>query len=239
MNVREDTLIEEEREYAEGEEYDEEGEEGEESEYAEDEVGEDQLNKILKNQGVIEDKLRNFTPSSRDGGGRDSNFLHVQISTNELLTKLENFYRGRVEGTDAAGNRVWVESKDDDLKTFNEFGVASMMEIVSRYIDKNTTLSSYREERIYEIIGDLGDDLVLFVLSNYKKMGMNTYGKKTKFRLLITTTCHIIESAYRRALHGETLKKLNESKAIHQFENNNRQPSQPIKGKGFFQKYFN
>lgn len=150
---------------------------------------------------------------------KDDNFLHHQISTDEMLEKLEHFYRGDFQGEDENGDIVWKAQTDKDLVTFNDFGVTSLMEIVTKYIDKNTILSYYTSERIYEILADIGEDLVLFLLCNYEKIGMDTYFKKTKFRLIITTTLHIIESSYRRSLNGKTMMEINQSRVISQFGN--------------------
>ena len=151
------------------------------------------------------------------------NFLHHQIATEEMLDKLEHFYKGDRMGPDENGDLVWLEQEDKDLITLNKFGVASMMEVITKYIDKNTILSYYKEQRIYEIMGDIGDELTLFMLCNYERMGMDTYFKKTKFRLLITTSLHIIESTYRRELNGNTMEEINQSKVVGQFgEGNNK-----------------
>lgn len=147
---------------------------------------------------------------------RDSNLVQYQLDVADMLDKLEHFYKGDKEGYDESGNIVWVGQEDDDLKPLNSFGVNSLMEIVTKYIDKNTSLSYYSEERIYEIMADLGDEMVLFMFCNYEKMGMDTYFKKTKFRLLILTTLHLIESTYRRALRGNTSDIINQSKIVTQ-----------------------
>ena len=99
-----------------------------------------------------------------------------------------------------------------------------MMEIVSKYIDKNTTLSYYSEMRIYEIIADLGDEIILFVLANYEKMGMNDKVRKTKYRLLVVTTVHMIESTYRKAISGKTIEEINQSRIISQSDIVGRSP---------------
>ena len=150
---------------------------------------------------------------------KDDNFLHHQLSTDEMLEKLEHFYRGDFQGTDKDGDIVWKKQTNKDLVTFNDFGVTSLMEVVTKYIDKNTILSYYTSERIYEIMADIGEDLVLFLLCNYEKIGMDTYFKKTKFRLIITTTLHIIESSYRRSIGGKTMMEINQSRVISQFGN--------------------
>lgn len=142
----------------------------------------------------------------------DSNMIKAQMETQELLERLEHFYRGDFQKPNEKGKLIWVPQKDKELVTLNDFGVSSMMEIVSKYLDKNTVLSYYTEERIYEVLADLGDDLVTFMFCNYEKMGMDTRFKRSKFRILITSTLHIIESAYRRAIRGQTFENLNQSK---------------------------
>ena len=169
---------------------------------------------------------------------RDENFLHHQISPDDMLEKLEHFYRGDYQGIDENGDMAWLAQDDKDLKTFNEFGVTSLMEIITKYIDKNTILSFYSSQRIYEILADLGDDLILFLLCNYEKMGMDTYFKKTKFRLVITTTVHIIESAYMRALQGRTMEEVNQSKVIGQFGSLPERPQQQPTPQGRISRFF-
>lgn len=181
--------------------------------------------------------LRN-TINAMDSDKRDGNFLHHQISTEEILDKLEHFYRGDYQGYED-GDLVWKKQTNQELVTFNDFGVTSIMEIVTKYIDKNTILSDYTEERIYEILAEVGLELILFMLCNYEKMGMNTHFKKTKFRLIITTTTHLIESAYRRAKGGNTMREINQSRVVGQFGN----PQAPLQGRpkkeGFFNRVFN
>lgn len=201
-----------------GEDY-EEKVSGQEESYENDEIDDDAVNELINRVNTAEDKNVELTQalSKSVGKSKDHNFLHLQISTVEMLTSLEHFYRGDFQAPDPKGRMVWKKQTNTELITFNEFGITSMMEIVSKYIDKNTILSDYNQERIYEILGDLGDDLVLFLLCNYEKMGMDTYFKKTKFRILITTTLHIIESTYRRALRSKTLEEVNQSKVVGQF----------------------
>lgn len=146
----------------------------------------------------------------------DKNIIEFQLDTSDMLEKLERFYKGEYEGFDKNNRPIWKIPDDKELITFNEFGVSSMMEIVTKYIDKNTMLSTYSEERIMEILADIGDELVLFILCNYEKIGLDTYFKKTKFRIIITTTLHIIESSYRRAIRGQTRIDLNQTKIITQ-----------------------
>ena len=184
-------------------------------------ITEQDINDLIQRASTAETRNAELSQAmtSLSSEKSDDNFLHHQISTQELLEKHEHFYRGDFQGRDEEGNLVWKKQKNKDLVTFNEFGVTSMMDIIARYIDKNTILSNYTEARINQIIAAIGKELILFILCNYDQIGMNTYFKKTKFRLVITTTCHTIESAYRRALDGQTMEELNQSKVVGQFGN--------------------
>ena len=154
--------------------------------------------------------------SAYTSANKNENLIQYQIENMELLEKLEHFYKGEYIGTLKNGDMGWVKPNDKDQIPLNSFGVSALMEIISKYVDKNTTLSIYSEMRIYEILGDLGDELIIYILSNYEKMGMDNNFKKTKFRLLIVTTLHMIESTYRKSIGGKTIEEINQSKIITQ-----------------------
>jgi hypothetical protein len=179
-----------------------------------DSISEDDITALITRATNAESRNAQLSRAmnSLNGDKKEGNFLHLQISTEAMLEKLEHFYRG-----DVLKNEDWKPQTNKKLVTFNEYGVTSLMEIVTKYIDRNTILSNYPEERIYEILGDLGDELTLFILCNYVQLGMDTYFKKTKFRIIIATTLHIIESTYRRALRGKTIEEVNQSRVIGQF----------------------
>ena len=70
--------------------------------------------------------------------------------------------------------------------------------------------------RINEILADLAEELAKFIYCNYEKMGMDTEFKKTRFELTVITIIHSIESAYRRAISGNTMRELNSSRIFTQ-----------------------
>lgn len=181
-----------------------------------------------ENLALKGEKIQLSTSMSAFGSAtKNENLITFQIETAELLDKLEHFYKGEYIGTLENGvDTGWVKPKDKKQIPLNDFGVSAMMEIVSKYVDKNTTLSYYSEMRIYEILGDLGEELVIYILSNYEKMGMDDNFKKTKFRLLVITTLHMIESTYRKAIAGQTIKEINQSRIITQSDMMGRSPPQ-------------
>ncbi len=96
----------------------------------------------------------------------------------------------------------YIEIVDNGKKPLNEYGVAEFMRVISMYVTKETFLSYYTEERIFEIMADLGDEMNNFLYCNYEKMGMDTQFKKSKYALMIINILHTIESCYRRAIGG-------------------------------------
>lgn len=119
----------------------------------------------------------------------------IEEDSNKILNKLKNIK------LDSHGYK-YISIIDEDKKPLNEYGVAELMRIMSMYITKETFLSYYDEDRINEIMGDLGDALNNFLYCNYEKMGMNTKFKESKYALICINLLHTVESCYRRALDG-------------------------------------
>jgi hypothetical protein len=131
----------------------------------------------------------------------------------------------------------YVEVLDEEKKPLNDYGVAEMMRIISMYVTKETFLSYYDEDRINEIMGDLGDALNNFLYCNYEKMGMNSKFKESKYSILILNILHTIESCYRRALGGAEQENLRTRAIVTQsqggsnFQSSNLMRSMPNRSK--------
>lgn len=110
------------------------------------------------------------------------------------------------------------EIPDEGRMNLNERGVSEIMNILSMYITKETFLSWYKEDRIYEILGDIGTELNRFFLINAQQIGLNTEYKKTKYPLIVVTILHSIENAYRRALLGQENKGTRENIMVSQHQ---------------------
>jgi len=120
------------------------------------------------------------------------------------------------------------EVPDPKRINLNDYGVQEVMNILSMYITKETFLSWYKEERIYEILGDLGNQLNKFFLINSKQIGLDTEYKKTKYPLIIVTIIHAVENAYRRALLGSENKGTREGIIVTQHQGVGNQPYMPL-----------
>lgn len=118
-----------------------------------------------------------------------------------LLEEIKKGLKGKNKKFVSKGNAV-KEVPDKSRINLNEYGISEIMNALSMYINKETFLSYYKEDRINEILADIGDKLNEFLLINGKLMGLDTEYKKTKYPLMVVTILHTIESAYRRALMG-------------------------------------
>lgn len=170
----------------------------------------------------------------------DSNLIQWQVNTDDILDMIEHFLKGDVQVTEnentfyTSPTKILRDEKgqivkdkkgeeiiviDEDLIILNSYGVNSLMHILGNYINRNTTLSFYDEDRINEILADLGDELNKFIMCNYEKMGMTTNFKKSKYEIVVLTILHSMESAYRKALGGQTMQEINRNTNVIQSEN--------------------
>ena len=90
------------------------------------------------------------------------------------------------------------------------------MNIISTYLNRNTILSWYDIDRVYEIMMVLGEELADVVFCNYERMGMDTESKKSRYPLLVVSVLNIIESTYRRSLEGGERESLRTGRVVTQ-----------------------
>ena len=168
-----------------------------------------------------------------EGEGNESQEIMVEDNYKGFL--LEELKKGLKEKKKRFISRGYTikEIPDQSRINLNEYGIAEIMNTLSMYINKETFLSFYKEERINEIMADIGDKLNEFLLINGKLMGLDTEFKKTKYPLMMVTILHTIESSYRRALLGNENRGTREGILItqHQPQGINMMPTQAPKKK--------
>jgi len=145
----------------------------------------------IKEQRKGTEKIRNVLVKITNKDKQEVNVM--EHDSNTILTKLKNI---RLKNK---GYR-YIEIPDEEKKPMNEYGVYECMRILSMYVSKETFLSNYTDDRINEIMWDLGRELNKFIYCNYEKMGMDTKFKESKYAMIVLNLLHIIESCYRRAL---------------------------------------
>lgn len=194
-------------------------------------------NKNKKEDEDIEWKILSILEKNEEG-----EVVEVQIEENyhdsllnELLIGLNSRKKDKPIIRVGTANKEVVNS---DRVNLNEYGVQEIMNILSMYITKETFLSWYKEDRIYEILGDLGDALNKFFYVNGRHLGLNTEYKKTKYPMIVTTILHTVENAYRRALMGNENRGTREGILVTQHQapgmGNMDFPHQPVKSKKRF-----
>lgn len=153
----------------------------------------------------------------------DKNMVEIEVEENYHDSLMSNLMKGlESKAKKKKIKRLGMASKeipDEDRKNLNSYGVQEVMNILSMYITKETFLSFYKEDRIYEIVGDLGDALNKFFLINSKAIGLDTEYKKTKYPMMVINILHSVENAYRRALMGNENKGTREGIIVTQHQN--------------------
>ncbi len=170
-------------------------------------------NAELKNKNI---ELAGAVSNSSFPGHQDSNLIQYQLGSDDILEKIEHFLKGDIIKVDADGNVFYETQSNKDLVLLNPYGVNIIMQILGNYVNRNTNLSFYTEERVNEILADFGDELADFVLCNYERIGLDTEYKKSRYKLLVLNILHIIESAYRRALMGKEREGINSTRIVTQ-----------------------
>lgn len=167
-----------------------------------------------------------------------NNAVEFQLETAELLEQIEHDLRGDYITQDESGNQFWKRQEDKNLIILNEMGVTIIMGKIRKYLTKHTSLSWYDEQRIYEIMADIGDELRMSIYSKYEIMGMDTQYKKSEYVGLVLGILHSIESSYRRAIRGQTSERVNSTSIFTQSQSSGNQGfgNQQQTKKGFFGK---
>jgi hypothetical protein len=171
--------------------------------------------------------------STIEGEGEDMQETILEDNYKDfLLGELKKGLEGKKKKFVSQGFAT-KEVADNSRINLNEYGIAEFMNTLSMYINKETFLSFYKEDRINEIMADIGDKINEFLLINGKLMGLDTEYKKTKYPLMVVTVLHVIESAYRRALLGNENRGTREGILItqHQPQGGNQMPMQVPKKK--------
>ncbi len=174
----------------------------------------DFLEKQLKQQDNKIAELGGYAASSIYGTqAQDSNLIMWQLELDNILERIEHLLKGdiiKVVGEDT----IYETPKDKSLIILNDYGVQLIMNVTSFYLNRNTILSTYDDNRIKDILYDLGNELADVVYINYEKMGMDTIEKRSRHEILILNILHTIESAYNRALGGGERDSLRSARVV-------------------------
>lgn len=157
-------------------------------------------------------------------GNSDPNLIEWQLELDNIKEELKHLLRGDILKEDKKGNPYYVSPDDDSLKPLNEYGVQFIMNILSSYLNRNTILSNYDEDRIYKILYDIGYEITDQIYLNAEKMGLDTPDKIKRYPMIVLQLIHTIESAYNRAYKGGERESLRSARIVTQSDNMNPSP---------------
>lgn len=171
---------------------------------------EEELNRKSAEQAQIQ--------ASSFSGQQDPNLIEYQLELDNILERIEHLLKGHVIKIDGEGNPFYDEPDNSDLKVFNEYGAQFIMSIISSYLNRNTILSNYSEERIREILYAFGYELNESIFKSYEKFGLDTEEKQKRYPIIVMQIVHMIESVYNRALGGQERESLRTARTVMQSE---------------------
>lgn len=110
------------------------------------------------------------------------------------------------------GNYVFVPTKDDRKKVFNDYGVKVLMRFMRMYVNPMTILAFYSSpDEIKGKVYQFGIELTDLIYMKHVEFGMDTDSKCKEFPMLINSVKDIVHNCYTRAYQGignETLGKI-------------------------------
>lgn len=135
----------------------------------------------------------------------DTNFLHYSLDTEEILEKLEHFFKSEYYNK---RTKTW-QCKGESL--MNDTGINYIKSLIRGFIGKEIVLSNFSEEEIPTImigVADLvNDELYLY----WEKFGLAEKDNPdvcdlAKVGIVYETTIINVEAALKRAINGFTFK---------------------------------
>ncbi len=175
------------------------------------------LEKINSEQANKINELSSYTSNAMySNQAQNDNLIIWQLELDNILERIEHLLKGDMIKDDGEGNMIYEAPKDISLIILNDYGVQLIMNVISFYLNRNTILSNYNEDRIYEILFDLGNELTDVIDINYEKMGLSAMEKKSRCILLIINILNTIESAYKRSLSGGERDSLRSARVVTQ-----------------------
>jgi len=152
-----------------------------------------------------------FTPQLQD------NLIKWQLELDNILERAEHILRGDVLQSEQ-GHLIWKKNTNPKSNILNEYGVQEVMRILSMYLNRNTILSDYEPEEIYEIVKDFGNELNDLMFMKYEEMGLTDLEKRKNYPMLMREMVDIVFSAYNRAKRGGERRSLREARQVTQTE---------------------
>lgn len=113
-----------------------------------------------------------------------------ELNPEDLIEKIKHTLAGEVFDPET---KKWEEK---GKRLMNDEGIRTIVTFLSAIIDKNTILSNYEKERVFEMCLFLSNTITNKIYINYKNFGIEL----SDLDLIIEIVMTPIESAFRRAM---------------------------------------
>jgi hypothetical protein len=90
---------------------------------------------------------------------REKGMVSEQLDLSDELMVMKHLFQGDVLKDFDDGRTKWTKPDDPNYIILTEFGVYFFMDFIQNYANKNTLLSCYTQDRIYEKMYDIGQTL--------------------------------------------------------------------------------
>lgn len=132
----------------------------------------------------------------------EDNLAKFQLNMIEEKMRIYHLLKAHRLEEDEKGQEVWVEPDDRKSAILNDYGVDYIMYLYDSFINKNIVLSDFEEERIYEILYDLGMAIIHGIFNDYEDFGLDTDSKRKRFDIIVLGIMTNIEATLNRAKSG-------------------------------------
>lgn len=146
------------------------------------------------------------------------NLVEFELDFKPILEDISRKLRGDVYVIDNNGNGKWMTNPDKTKTPLNEFGVNDLMTDLVLLINNNKVLSNYNVDEINDRVRLIKHELRVKIYNNYAIYGIDNEYKMNLYPMLVHLIGSAVEDAYRRALNGETHKRLSEQRIVTQNE---------------------
>lgn len=129
------------------------------------------LSKQLEIERTQKANLQNqLNQSSLVTGGKEQNVIELQLNVENILDKCYHLLSGHEVKINSENNEYWGEPDDDRLKTFSNYGIKQVMNLLSMYININTLMAFYDAETIKWKVKDFGIELSDLFTNRYEAL---------------------------------------------------------------------
>ena len=186
--------------------------------------------KLLDAQKGIESDKRQVSQyaSQTYGQGDKQNLVEWELDFKPELDDIARSLRCDILRIDERGNQFWVENPDKGRIFLNELGLNDVLRKIILLVNKNKVLSNYTADEIRARVKQIGHEIRVLIYNNYEAYGIDNEYKMNNYPGIVMDILDIIESAYRRAMGGETHKGLAEQRLVTQSDSINTGKQQMV-----------